>query len=53
VLVNQQLNDGQWVSVGVYPFATGTSGSVTISNTSTAQGTYVMADAVRLVPVGD
>jgi hypothetical protein len=40
---------GYWYSLGVYPFADGTSGSIVI--TDNANG-YVIADAVRLLLVG-
>lgn len=46
--VNQQTNNGAWVSLGTYPFNAGISGSVTISNGGTSG--YVIADAVRLAP---
>jgi len=45
--VNQQANGGQWVSLGIYSFNTGTAGYVRISNAGTT-GT-VAADAVRFV----
>lgn len=51
VPVNQQVGGGSWQSVGTYIFATGTAGSVVISNAGTS-GT-VVADAVRFVNVGD
>lgn len=51
VPVNEQINGSQWVSVGTYNFASGTAGSLTVSNSGTA-GTYVIADAVRLVQTG-
>lgn len=47
--INQKLTGGQWVSLGTYTFDAGTGGSVLISNTGTAAGTYVVADAVRFV----
>lgn len=37
-------------TIGVFPFAAGKSGSVTISNTGT-EGKYVIADAVQFLPV--
>lgn len=49
VVVNQQLQGGTWVSVGVYSFNSGTQGSVLIRNTST--NGYVVADAVQFAPV--
>lgn len=50
VVVNQQVNGSQWVSLGTYSFTSGTSGYVRISNTG-ANG-YVIADAVEFVPRG-
>jgi len=47
VQVNQQLTGGQWVSLGTYPFNSGTNGSILIRNTST--NGFVMADAVRFL----
>ncbi|HET6407905.1 MAG TPA: FAD-dependent oxidoreductase [Chthoniobacteraceae bacterium] len=49
-LVNQQVNNGVWVSLGSYQFNAGTSGSVLL-RTDGANG-YVIADAVRFVPPG-
>lgn len=49
-LENQQANNGVWVSLGSYPFAVGTSGSVLVRNDS-ANG-YVIADAVKFVLPG-
>jgi hypothetical protein len=46
-IVNQQINEGQWNSLGVYTFKRGASGNVTISSTG-ANGS-VMADAVKFV----
>ncbi|MEV6104260.1 FAD-dependent oxidoreductase [Streptomyces sp. NPDC051940] len=46
--VNQRLQGGQWVSLGSYSFAAGTTGSVLI-RTSGTNG-YVIADAVRFTP---
>jgi hyaluronate lyase len=45
--VNQQLNSGQWNTLGVYSFNGGTSGSVVIGNTGT--NGFVVADAVKFV----
>ncbi|UCG17094.1 MAG: hypothetical protein JSV19_03495, partial [Phycisphaerales bacterium] len=51
VYVNQQINDSQWVVLGTYDFATGTSGYVTL--TSDAQwNKNVIADAVRFRTLG-
>jgi hypothetical protein len=44
--LNQQINGGQWVSLGVFNFAAGTSGYVRIENNGTTG--YVIADAVRI-----
>lgn len=46
-IVNQQVNTGQWNSLGVYTFAKGTSQHITISSAG-ANGP-VMADAIKLV----
>jgi hypothetical protein len=54
VSVNQQVNGGQWFSVGSFPFAAGSSpseGSVTIRN-SGVNG-HVIADAVRFLNGAD
>lgn len=48
VNANQQINNGAWVSLGTYSFAAGTSERVRLS-CWTASGSYVVADAVRLV----
>ena len=45
--INEQINGGQWVSLGTYTFNAGTAGSVTISDAG-ANG-YVIADAVKFV----
>ena len=47
VMVNQQLNNNSWVSLGSYSFTAGTAGSVTIRTTGTTG--YVIADAVEFV----
>ena len=47
-IVNQQAWGAGWVTLGVYPFASGNSGSVLISNDNTVG--YVIADAMRLSP---
>jgi len=44
-ILNQQINGSQWVSLGVFSFAAGTSGNVKIENIATTG--YVIADAVR------
>ncbi|MBN1492191.1 MAG: family 10 glycosylhydrolase [Phycisphaerae bacterium] len=46
VSVNQQINGSQWVELGEYDFATGTSGSVTLSDESTDVNKSIVADAV-------
>jgi hypothetical protein len=48
VQVNQQIEGGQWVSLGVFPFTAGTTGSVLVRNAGT--NGHVIADAVRFVP---
>lgn len=47
VVVNQQLNGSQWVSLGTYTFSSGTTGNVLIRNGGT--NGFVMADAVRFL----
>ena len=47
VTVNQQLQNGVWVSLGLYPFSSGTQGSVLIRTDNT--NGYVIADAVQFV----
>jgi hypothetical protein len=42
--VNQEVNGGQWVLLGTYPFAAGTSGSVVLSDDANE---YVNADAIK------
>jgi len=48
VAVNQQASGGTWNLLGTFAFAPGTSDTITL--TDQANG-YVIADAVRLVPV--
>jgi len=48
VFVDQQVDGGQWISLGLYDFAAGTDGSVTIKTTGTTG--HVIADAVKFVP---
>jgi hypothetical protein len=48
VAVNQRVNGGQWVSLGTFNMAAGTSTRVALS-CWTSSGTYVIGDAVRLV----
>jgi hypothetical protein len=52
VLINQQRSTGGWWPLLTTNFTAGTSASVTIRNEGTAPGTYVVADAVRFLPVG-
>jgi PKD repeat protein len=49
VYVNQRLNGGQWNLLGQYTFEAGTSYTVTVRSTSTANSTC--ADAVKFVRV--
>ncbi len=48
IAVNQEINGGTWVSLGIFAFSGGTTGSVLVRNDS-ANG-YVIADAVQFVP---
>jgi hypothetical protein len=48
VLVNQQRNGSRWNCLGTYYFTGGGSENIVLSNDATT-GTYVMADAIRLV----
>ena len=47
VPINQQLNNGQWVSLGTYPFNARTTGSVTIGDAD-ANG-MVVSNAVQFL----
>lgn len=49
VTVNQTINFSQWVSLGTYTFAAGssTNGRVTLTNQAGTRNLYVFADAVR------
>jgi acyl-CoA thioesterase I len=51
VLVNQQINGGQWNLLGEYSFYAGNGGSVTIRNDGTSG--YVIADAVMFIHGAD
>ncbi len=52
VFVNQRNNGSTWVKVASSNyFNAGSSGSVTIRNDGTAAGTYVIANAVRWMPL--
>jgi hypothetical protein len=44
--VNQSIQRGQWNSLGIYPFISGTTGRAELSN---AANGYVIADAIRWV----
>lgn len=48
---NQQQNGGAWVPLGRATFAAGTGGSVVVRTDGTAEGSFVIADAARWVPV--
>ncbi|MGW0433443.1 glycoside hydrolase domain-containing protein [Micromonospora sp. NPDC003197] len=50
VRVNQRVNGGQWVSLGVFTLAAGTGDKVGVSRWTTGTG-YVVADAVRITRV--
>jgi hypothetical protein len=49
VRVNQRINGGKWVLLGVYPFRSG--GSVVVSD-DVASGMYIVADAIKLSYLG-
>ncbi|WP_308440983.1 glycoside hydrolase domain-containing protein [Catellatospora methionotrophica] len=50
VTVNQRVNGGQWVSLGVFSMAAGDGDKVGVSRWTTGTG-YVIADAVRFTRV--
>jgi hypothetical protein len=50
VQVNQRLNGGQWVSLGVFTLAAGDGDKVGVSRWTSGTG-YVIADAVRITRV--
>jgi hypothetical protein len=50
VRVNQRLNGGQWLSLGVFTLAGGDANKVGVSRWTTGTG-YVIADAVRITRV--
>jgi Purple acid Phosphatase, N-terminal domain len=52
VKVNQQVNGGQWNSIGTFSFAAGTAGSVKITDNFTDTTKVVIADGIKLVYVG-
>jgi O-glycosyl hydrolase len=43
----RQASNGEWMSLGMFTFAAGTSGYVTLSDQAT--GSYVIADAIKFV----
>lgn len=49
--IDQKINGGDWISLGVFPFGAGTSASLLMGNTNTDG--YVVADAVRFVKITD
>ncbi|MEW6378506.1 MAG: hypothetical protein AB1611_02735 [bacterium] len=51
VTVNQQGDGKVWNFLGTYHFAQGDSGSIILGNGSSSDGFFVVADAIRLVPV--
>lgn len=53
VSVNQELNNGTWMTLGTYSFTAGTSYSVTLTNNSTNANDYVIGDAIKLQNVFD
>jgi hypothetical protein len=52
VLVNQKTPSGGWFKLLTTNFTAGQGQGVIIRNDNTAAGTYVIADAVRFLPVG-
>ncbi|MBO4206468.1 glycoside hydrolase domain-containing protein [Micromonospora echinofusca] len=50
VRVNQRVNGGRWVSLGVFPLSAGDSDRVGVSRWTSGTG-YVVADAVRITRV--
>lgn len=51
VIQNQNMTGGKWISLGEFPFLTGTGGSVTVTNSFT-QGNFILADGVRFTRKG-
>jgi type IV pilus assembly protein PilY1 len=51
VTKNQQLLDGQWVTLGTWEFHSGTSCSVVLNHTRSGANDIACADAVRFLPV--
>lgn len=52
-IVNQEINGGQWITLGTFPFDEGTNGRVEVTDESAEAGQVIMADAVRFVPVAN
>jgi Tfp pilus tip-associated adhesin PilY1 len=52
VRVNQRENHTQWTLIGTFQFATGTSGSVTVTRDNMSNGTSTSADALMFELVG-
>jgi hypothetical protein len=48
--VNQTINGGTWVLLGIHPFLAGTSGYVKLGNNTGSTSSVVVADAVKWVP---
>lgn len=48
VTVDQRSGGGDWVELGIFPFASGTEGYVQLTNTASSDGT-ISADAVKIV----
>lgn len=51
IAVDQQSNGGTWVSLGTFVFEAGRHGHVELTDESGDAGNFVVADAVRFVPV--
>ena len=51
VFANQKINGGKWNLLGVFSFAAGNSGNITISDNFPDATQVVMADAIKLVAV--
>ncbi|MDB6121457.1 MAG: glycoside hydrolase family 5 [Pedosphaera sp.] len=51
-IVNQQVGGGQWNLLGNFSFATGTAGSVKITDASAGSTLVVIADAIKFVYTG-
>ena len=49
LVINETTGGGTWYSLGTYAFDAGTGGYALISNTGTAAGKYVIADAFKFV----